>query len=254
MPLPSAHLSDYAELQCFSHYTFLRGASSPEQLVQRAVKLGYHSLAITDECTLAGVVKAHVEARRLGLHLLVGSQIRMTPEDGSAAFNLIILAMNKNGYGNLSELITVARTRAEKGTYLARPRDIAEPRAELGHLKGLPDCQIILAPDYGVTYEKLERQAAWLLQCAPGRSRIALTLHHRVHDDIHKAVVNAAAAEYGLPVTATGEVCMHLRSYKPIQDTMTAIRLGTPIAQCGYQLAPNAEQHLRSRLRLNNLY
>jgi len=247
-------LSEYAELQCFSHYTFLHGASSPEQLVQRAAKLGYHSLAITDECSLAGVVKAHVEAKRLGLHLVVGSQIRITPEDGSNAFTLIILAMNKNGYGNLSELITVARTRVEKGSYLARPRDIADPGAELSHLKGLPDCQIILAPEYGITYEKLERQAAWLLQCAAGRARIAMTLHHRVHDDIHKAVVNAIAAEYGLPVTATGDVCMHVRSYKPIQDTMTAIRLGIPIAECGYQLAPNAEQHLRSRLRLNNLY
>jgi error-prone DNA polymerase len=253
MPTHSS-LSEYAELQCFSHYTFLRGASSPEQLVQRAVKLGYHSLAVTDECTLAGVVKAHVEAKRLGLHLVVGSQIRITPEDGSSAFTLIILAMNKNGYGNLSELITVARTRAEKGSYLARPRDIADPGGELSHLKGLPDCQIILAPDYGITYEKLERQAAWLLQCAPGRARIAMTLHHRVHDEIHKAIVNAVAAEYGLPVTATGDVCMHVRSWKPIQDTMTAIRIGVPVAQCGYQLAQNAEQHLRSRLRLGNLY
>ena len=250
----NSSLSEYAELQCFSHYTFLHGASSPEQLVQRAVKLGYHSLAITDECTLAGVVKAHIEAKRLGLHLIIGSQLRITPEDGSNAFTLIILAMNKNGYGNLSELITVARTRVEKGSYLARPRDIAAPDGEFSHLKGLPDCQIILAPDYDITYEKLERQAAWLLQCAPGRARIAMTLHHRVHDDIHKAVVNAVAAEYGLPVTATGDVCMHVRSYKPVQDTMTAIRLGIPIAQCGYQLAPNAEQHLRSRLRLNNLY
>jgi error-prone DNA polymerase len=250
----SSSLTEYAELQCLSHYTFLQGASAPDKLVQRAVKLGYHSLAMTDECSLAGVVKAHVEAKRLGLHLIIGSQMRITPEDGSTAFTLIVLAMNKNGYGNLSELITVARTRAEKGSYLLRPRDIADPGGELSHLKGLPDCQIILAPDYGITYEKLERQAAWLLQSAPGRARIALTLHHRVHDDIHKAIVQAVASEYDLPVTATGDVCMHVRSCKPVQDTMTAIRLGVPVAQCGYQLAPNAEQHLRSRLRLGNLY
>ena len=254
MSMRSAILSEYAELQCFSHYTFLRGASSPEQLVQRAVKLGYHSLAVTDDCTLAGVVKAHIEAKRLGLHLIVGSQIRITPEDGSSAFTLIILAMNKNGYGNLSELITVARTRSAKGSYLAVPRDIADPGGELSHLKGLPDCQLILAPDYGITVERLGRQAAWLLQNAPGRARIALCLHHRVHDERHKSLVNAIAAEYGLPVTATGDVCMHVRSCKPLQDTMTAIRLGVPLADCGYRLAPNAEQHLRSRLRLGNLY
>lgn len=247
-------LPEYAELQCFSHYTFLRGASAPEQLVQRAVRLGYHSLAMTDECTLAGVVKAHVEAKRLGLRLIVGSQLRITPEDGSSAFMLIILAMNKNGYGNLSELITVARTRAAKGSYLVRPRDIVDPVGEFSHLKGLPDCQIILAPDYGITDQKLERQTAWLLQCAPGRARIAMTLHHRVHDDLHEEIINTIAAGYGLPVVATGDACMHVRSYKPIQDIMTAIRLGIPITQCGYQLAPNAEQHLRSRLRLGNLY
>ncbi|TDK67571.1 error-prone DNA polymerase [Sapientia aquatica] len=250
----TSNIPEYAELQCFSHYTFLRGASAPEQLVQRAAKLGYHSLAITDECTLAGVVKAHVEAKRLGLSLIIGSQICITPEDGSSPFMLIILAMNKNGYGNLSELITVARTRSDKGTYLARPRDIADPIGDLAHLKGLPDCQIILAPEYGISHDKLERQAAWLIQCAPGRARIALTLHHRVHDEAHKAVVSSVAEEYGLPVTATGDVCMHVRSYKTIQDTMTAIRHGIPVAQCGYRLAPNAEQHLRSRLRLGNLY
>ena len=252
--IPTPALSAYAELQCLSHFTFLRGASSPEQLVQRAQQLGYHSLAIADECTLAGVVKAHMEAKRLGLHLLIGSQIRFNPQDGSSPFTLLILAMNKNGYGNLSELITVARTRSDKGSYLAWPSDIAEPDSALSHLKGLPDCQLIILPEYGISYQTLALQAAWLLQCAAGRARIAMTLHHRTHDDTHRAVVNAISADYGLPVTATGDVCMHLRSCKPVQDTMTAIRLGLPVAQCGYALAPNAEQHLRSRLRLANLY
>jgi len=247
-------LPAYAELQCLTHYTFLRGASAPERLVQRASELGYTALAITDECTLAGVVKAHVEAKRLGLHLVIGSQMNVTPEDGSPPFTLIILAMNRNGYGNLSELITVARTRAEKGTYLVIPRDIAAPSDDLTHLRGMPDCQLILAPQYGVTHEELERQAAWLLHCAPGRARIAMTLHLRAQDAKHKAIVNAIATEFGLPVIATGEVCIHLRSFKPVQDTMTSIRIGIPVAECGYQLPSNAEQHLRSRLRLGNLY
>ena len=247
-------LPEYAELQCLTHFTFLRGASSPEQLVQRAVKLGYHALAITDECTLAGVVKAHVAAKGLGLKLIIGSQMLVTPEDGSPAFALLVLAMNKNGYGNLSELITVARTRAEKGTYLVRPRDIASPGGKLSHLRGMPDCQLILAPRYGVPYEELAKQAAWLLQCAPGRARIATTLHYRANDEKHKIAVAAASEQFGLPIVATGDVCMHVRSFKPLQDTMTAIRHSIPVAKCGYRLAQNAEQHLRSRLRLGNLY
>src|SRR5690348_2476321 len=112
----SSILPAYAELQTYSHYSFLRGASSPEALVVRAAALGYAALAITDECSLAGVVKAHVEAKEHGLHLIVGSQMLVTPNDGGAPFTLIVLAMNRNGYGNLSELITAGRTRAEKGT------------------------------------------------------------------------------------------------------------------------------------------
>lgn len=250
----TSQLPAYAELQTLSHYTFLRGASSPESLVQRAVELGYHSLAITDECTLVGVVKAHVEAKKLGLHLIIGSQIEVTPVEHSPAFSLIILAMNKQGYGNLSELITVGRTRAKKGTYLILPGDLASPTGDIVYLRGMPDCQLILVPKYNCSYEDLERQAAWLITCAPGRARIALTLHHRAQDDKHKALVNAIAEEFSLPVVATGEVSMHLRSAKPLQDTMTSIRLGIPVAKCGYQLTPNAEQHLRSRLRLANLY
>ena len=251
--LPSI-LPAYAELQCLTHFSFLRGASSPEQLVRRALTLGYHALAITDECTLAGVVKAHVAAKSGGLKLIVGSQMLLTPDDGSAPFALLVLAMNKNGYGNLSELITLARTRAKKGTYLARPCDMANPDAAFPQLRGMPDCQLILLPRYAAAYEELATQAAWLLQCAPGRARIAMTLHYRAQDEKHKAAVTAVAEKFGLPVVATGEVCMHVRSFKPLQDTMTAIRHGIPVASCGYRLAPNAEQHLRSRLRLGNLY
>ena len=248
------HLPDYAELQCVSHYTFLRGASAPDELVGRAATLGYRALAIADECTLAGVVKAHVAAKEAGLHLLIGSQMTVTPEDGGTPFDLLILAMNRNGYGNLSELITVARRRAEKGTYLVRPRDIAAPPADLAALRGLPDCQLILLARYGAPAEELARAAAWLLHQAPGRARIALTLHFRSKDDTHKAHVYAVAEQYGLPVVATGDVVMHVRSCKPLQDTMTAIRHGIPVAKCGWKLAPNAEQHLRSRVRLGNLY
>src|SRR4051812_26554246 len=122
-PAPSI-LPAYAELQCVSHYSFLHGSSAPEQLVERAASLGYLALAIADECTVAGVVKAHQAAKEAGLNLVIGSQMTVTPEDGSRPFKLLILAMNKNGYGNLCELITVGRRRAPKGTYLIRPRDI----------------------------------------------------------------------------------------------------------------------------------
>lgn len=250
----SGSLPPYAELQCATYYSFQRGASSPEQLVERAVELGYEALAITDECSVAGIVRAHVAAKEAGLKLIVGSQMVVTPENGSPPFILLVLVQNRNGYGNLCELITVARRRAEKGTYLARPRDITSPPPNLSHLKGLPDCQLILVPRYGASVEEIELQGAWLLQTAPGRARIAMSLHSRSKDFKHKAVVESVSKMFDLPVVATGDVVMHVRSFKVIQDVMTAIRHKLSVMNCGHRLTSNAEQHLRSRVRLGNLY
>ncbi len=250
---PSA-LPAYAELQCVTNFTFLHGASHAEELVARAAKLGYTALAITDECSLAGVVRAHVDAKRLGLPLIIGSQFQLVNKDGSPAFSFILLAQNREGYGNLSELITLARMRADKGAYRLTPADFITPEAGYTHLRGMPDCLAILTPTHGVTVDALAKQAEWLRRAFPGRAWIAMTLLLRAGDEAHRAVVEQVAQTFALPVVATGNVCMHVRSRKPLQDTLTAIRLGKPIAACGYDLAPNAEQHLRSRLRLTNLY
>ena len=251
-PLPAgrqaAALPDYAELQCMSNFSFLRGASHPEELVARAVQLGYSALALTDECSLSGIVRAHVEAKKLGLPLLIGSQMQV------GDMRLVALATNRNGYGNLCELITLGRTRAEKGSYLLHPDDLAAPRGELAHLRGLPDCELLLAPAYGIDTATLARQAEWLHATFGARATLALTLLHQGRDDRHRALVQAVAAAQRLPIAATGDVCMHVRSRKPLQDALSAIRLGKPVAECGYQLAQNAEQHLRARLRLAQLY
>jgi error-prone DNA polymerase len=243
MPLP-----DYAELQCASNFSFLRGASHPEELVARAVQLGYSALALTDECSLSGVVRAHVEAKKHDFHLLIGSQLQV------GDMRLIALAKNREGYGNLCELITLARTRVEKGHYLLHPEDLAAPQEKLAHLRGLPDCELLLAPAYGVETATLARQAQWMRETFGERATLALTLLHQGRDERHRAQLQAVATEYGMALAATGDVCMHVRSRKPLQDVLTAIRLGKPVAGCGYALAQNAEQHLRARLRLANLY
>ncbi len=247
-----AGLPDYAELQCASNFSFLRGASHPEQLVARAAELGYRALAITDECSVAGVVRAHGEAKQHGLHLIVGAQFRVQGQGDS--FRLIALAMNRDGYGNLCELITLARSREQKGSYRIDAQDFMQPPADLSHLRGLPDCLLLLAPEYGVAPDLLNRQAGWLRATFGERARLALTLLYRGQDEAHKASVLQAAALHGLKVVATGDVCMHLRSRKRLQDVLTAIRLGESVAECGRRLFANAEQHLRSRLRLANLY
>ena len=103
-------LPRYAELHCKSNFSFLTGASHPEELVERAAALGYGALAITDECSLAGVVRAHIEAKAQQLHLLVGSEIRLTlPGSGAPHARLVLLAQTRRGYGNLAHWITVDR-------------------------------------------------------------------------------------------------------------------------------------------------
>ncbi|MEN8761256.1 MAG: PHP domain-containing protein, partial [Thiogranum sp.] len=98
---------DYAELHCISNFSFLRGASHPEELVNHAHRLGYSALALTDECSLAGIVRAHLAAKKVGLPLILGSEFRL-----DHALHLVLLATSRASYGNLSALISLARRRA----------------------------------------------------------------------------------------------------------------------------------------------
>ncbi|AKZ64049.1 DNA polymerase [Herbaspirillum hiltneri N3] len=247
-------IPDYAELFCLSNFSFLEGASHAEELAARAVQLGYTALAVTDECSLAGVVRAHMEAKNAGMKLIIGSCFRIEWEAGQPPLTLIALAQNREGYGNLSELITLGRTRADKGSYRIGIEDFSSPQESHAHLRGLPDCLLVLAPHYPADGALLAQQADWLARTFPQRAWLGLTQLYRPLDDLHRGAIQEAAGRCGLPVVALGQVNMHVRSRKPLQDTLTAIRLGKAVGDCGYDLAPNAEQHLRSRLRLANIF
>lgn len=240
--------SSYAELHCCSSFSFLKGASLPEELVECAAALGYTALAITDECSMAGVVRAHAEAKKTGLHLSIGSQFIL--EDG---LRLVCLAMNRNGYGNLCELITLARQRAEKGAYRIGREDF-ESCPAAPHLALLQDCLVLLVPRLTQESSSLINDMRWALSLFPERCWAAVEL--LLHADENRLLerIRQAAKVTGMPLVAAGDVHMHEPSCKPLQDTMTAIRLGRPLCECGYALQPNAEQHLRTRLQLGQLY
>ena len=238
----------YAELHCRSSFSFLKGASMPEELVERAASLGYAALAITDECSMAGVVRAHSEAKKTGLPLLIGSEFLL--EDG---LRLVCLAMNRNGYGNLCELITLGRQRTEKGAYRISRRDF-ESCPDAPHLALLPDCLVLLIPDPAQENSSLLDDMRWALSLFPGRCWTAVELLLHAGEDQLFGRIRQAADITGMPLVAAGDVSMHDASQKPLQDTMTAIRLGKPLAECGYDLQPNAEQYLRSRLQLEQIY
>lgn len=239
----------YAELDCISNFSFLTGASHPEELVERAAELGYNALALNDECSLAGVVRAHQEAQRRQLHLIVGSRFRLRE-----GMQVIALACNLNGYGNLSETITLARRRSPKGEYLLQLADLAAPPAQLAHLRGLPDCLLIFKPDYDMAPALLDAQLGQLAAVFPQRLWIGVSLHYGPADARHFAQLREAGGRHGIPLVATGGVEMHRRSRQPLHDILTAIRLGLPVEDAIEHLHPNAERHLRSRLRLATLY
>src|SRR5436190_14756859 len=221
-PLPA-----YAELHCLSNFTFLRGASHPQELVKRAAALGYRALALTDECSLAGAVRAHVAAKDVGLPLVIGSEIRL--QDGP---RLVLLATDREGYGNLSDLITRGRCRTKKGSYSLRWDDLDG---------GLPGCLVLLVP-----HEKRDAgHARCVAERFADRAWIAAELLQGPDDRARLAGLRELSKVCGLPLVAAGDVHMHVRSRKALQDTLTAIRLRTAVQACGHALYPNAERHLR---------
>ena len=220
----------------------------------RAQALGYHALALTDECSLAGAVRAHVEAERLHMRLLIGTEMRLgAPGAGDA--RLVLLAESRRGYVTLVHWITLARRRAPKGEYRAERAD-AEGRAPtLPMLAGLPGCFVLLLPDPAASHETLCEQAAWLrLWVGAERSAIAAELKRGSRDAGWPARLEQLSRASGLQLVATGGVAMHRRSRKPLLDVLTATRLKCTVAQAGLALQPNAESHLRSRVRLAQLH
>lgn len=235
-------LPSYAELHALSNFTFLRGASHAEELVQQAHALGYTALALTDECSLAGIARAHIKARARGLKLIIGSELQL--DDG---LRLVLLVCNLEGYGNLCELITVGRRRAPKGQYQLARAD----------LENLTDCLALWLPGTNAgrdTAAQWAEQAEWLARHFAGRAWIAVELL-RGPDDTHLLQqLTQLGAQVQLPLVAAGDVHMHVRERQPLQDLLTAIRCGVPVAQAGSRLHPNGERHLRTLPRLVHIY
>ena len=225
----------YAELHCITSFSFLRGASSPEDLVHRAAGLGYASLAITDECSVAGIVRAHTAAKDAGLKLLVGSEFTLA--DG---LKLVLLCVDLRGYENLCGLITKARRAAPKGEYHLARED----------LQGLEGLLAIWLPGEMAR----EEEGAWLAQRFPGNAWLAIELLRGADDETRLAILEAMGHRLGLPCIAAGDVHMHERRRKKLQDVMTAIRLRCPLSEAGRKLQPNGERYLRPIGRLAKIY
>lgn len=264
MPPPA-----YAELHCLSDFTFLRGASSAAQLFERARACGYQALAITDECSLAGIVRAFEASRNTGVPLIVGSEFRLV--DGT---RFVLLVQDLAGYEALCSLITTGRRAAGKGCYRLTREDFTRPGLDLSGLLCLwlptphPDEVQVDAPDElradgmddeapaalepGRDWPALER-AAWVRRTFT-HAWLAVELHRDRDDAAVLRHLLALAQKTGLTPVACGDVHMDLKRRRALQDTLTALRHRLPLTEAGGWLFRNGERHLRRREALAGIY
>ncbi|MCO4811608.1 MAG: error-prone DNA polymerase [Gammaproteobacteria bacterium] len=228
----------YAELHALSNFTFLRGASHPEELVETAAGLGYEALAITDECSMSGVVRAHAAAKECGLKkLIIGSELRLR-----SGRRLVALARNKAGYASLCRLITTARRAAEKGSYELARLDFEE---------GLSGCLVLWVPDRQFT---LDVEDHWLRETFRDRLWIAVELLADGRQREQMQRLREEGRRLKVPLVASGDVHMHCRARRIVQDAVTAIRHGTTVDNAGFALHANGERHLRPLDVLQRVY
>ena len=228
----------YAHMHTTSNFTFLTGASHPGEYVYRAYELGYEALAMTDECSLAGVVKAFVAAEELNFKLIIGSRFRL-----SNGMDLIAIAPSRIAYAELSGFITLARRRAEKGAYEAHFEDL---RFRLRH------CLIIWLAKLS---EAISETVVIELNHA-FKGRLWIGINHQLHGGEQQDFERwqAVGIENNIPLVACGEALMHSDDRKPLQDVLASIRNNTPIQQMGTQLELNGEAYLKSIHQLARLY
>lgn len=218
----------YTSLHTLSNYSFLQGASHPQELVIRAHELGHRAIAITDECSLAGIVKAHVAAKDVGIKLIIGSRFILSDHT-----RLIAIAPHRQAYTELSGFITLARRRAPKGEYEAHLDDLRFR---------LQRCLIIWLPSQGVcnTVTAAHLSAAF-------KGRLWLGVAHQLcgGEQMLFEQWQQLATDYTIPLVACDPVVMHERERKPLQDILTAIHHNTCVQKLGTQLLSNAEACLK---------
>ncbi|MBN1836049.1 MAG: error-prone DNA polymerase [Spirochaetales bacterium] len=241
----------YVPLWCKSNYSFLEGASHPEELVRQASALGLPALALTDRDGLYGIVRAHVEARKLGVKLLVGAQLSL--EDGG---RILLLARDREGYANLCALISAGRLRSPKGSSRVRLEEVLERAAGLVALGGLESSLAPLAAsDAARAGAAGGRSTLAALREAFGDRLYALVARHRGSDEPDReARLRRQAADLGIPVAAGTEVLYHDPARRRLQDVLTCIRHNCTLDRAGTRLRLNDQHGLRSPEEFLDLY
>ena len=228
----------FAELVCQSNFSFLEGASHPEELVNTAAFLGYEAITISDECSVAGVVRAHAEIKANGLpiKLIVGSVFRLAPD-----LRVCLLCPDKTAYAELCRIITNARRRSEKGHYALSEWD----------LKSVKSCLAIWLP----AYNDYDRQwAEFFAKFFSERCWIGVSRLLNGNDNTHFATAMSLSEEYCFPLVATNQALFHHPDRQHTQHVLHAIRTRSTVADLGRDGLPNQERSLKTLTKLTRLY
>jgi len=238
----SAVDAPYAPLWCKSNYSFLEGASHPDELVEEAHRLGLHALALTDRDGVYGMVRALMKAEELGVQLIVGAEVTLF--DGSC---IVLLCVDRAGYANLCGLLSAGRLRSPKGTSQVSVAEVCAYAEGLVALWGGDRSALSLEPEPAL----MARQ----LRDAFGDRLYALLARHHDEDGRRREHrLRERAARWGIPLVAGMEVLYHSPARRPLQDALTCIRHGVTLATAGCRIRPNAEHALRAPRGFAMLY
>ena len=247
----------YAPLWCRSNFSFLEGASHPDELVEQAYALGIEALALTDRDGVHGMVRAHVKAKELGVRLIVGAEVTVDDAAGASAApaaddaarlsTCVLLAANRTGYANLCRLITAGRLRRPKGESRVTWPEVCERAEGLVALWGGDRSLLVRDADPSAV--------AGPLREAFGDRLYALAARHRRAEEVRReACLRRHAGRAGLPLVAATEVLYHTPARRDLQDVLTCIRHGVTLAAAGRLIRPNAEHDLKSPQRMAQLF
>src|SRR4051794_4828666 len=238
MPPPPVERAPYVELGVTSPFSFLRGASDAIELALRALELGMDSIGIADRNTLAGVVRMHSACRDAGLKPLIGCRLDLTD-----APSLLAYPIDREGYGRLSQLLSLGKMRAEKGECELSLADVAAHQNGIAFIPWPSD-------DLDVFEAELKR----LREMLPFLRHVAASWLYRGNDAARIERLDRIARANGCTILATNDVHYHAPAHRPLQDVVTCIREKVTIATAGYLLNPNAERHLKSPAEMARLF
>lgn len=236
-------MTDYAELQCMSNFSFLEGASHPEELVLQAAALGYTALAITDYNSVSGLVRAHSAAKQHGIQLIIG--VRVTLRD---APDVLLYPIDRAAYGRLCRLLTLGKRRAPKGQCDIALVDLAAP----DFAGGAGQMAAVAAP-YDLT-EAFARHLLDIKSIFGERLYLTASCAYRGDDAQRLHALRDLSGRTDVPLIATGDIRFHTPERRPLQDVLTCIREGVVIHSAGFRLAANAERHLKPPAEMARLF